>query len=153
MTSLLSPPASLKETLLRELHAVKIRRAIYEAAASPSHPPASKRRPCWGIPSPTRKGDIVRSRGEQIIADFLFKHQIPYEYEPQIALGEQRLHPDFYLLGADVYIEYWGVTGDPYYAKKKGQKLALYQQYSIAVISLYQTDLPYLALIFDVDGS
>ncbi|MBK6930931.1 MAG: ATP-dependent helicase [Saprospirales bacterium] len=51
-------------------------------------------------------GARVRSKSEQYIADFLFRHNIPYEYEPQIQVKDFPFRPDFYIPAANLYIEH-----------------------------------------------
>ncbi len=63
----------------------------------------------------TLRGEHVRSIGERIIADFLFVHHVPYNYEAkaswaQVGSGRSGYHPDFTLLETGVCIEYWGVN-------------------------------------------
>ena len=63
----------------------------------------------------TLRGEHVRSIGERIIADFLFLHQVPYEYEAKaswalVGAGRDAYHPDFRLAGIDAYVEYWGLN-------------------------------------------
>lgn len=145
MNRMLSPPLSLKKILLRELWKAKVRLAIFKVLSPPPTHTGSNGRQQFGIASRTQKGDIVRSRAESQIADFLFQHDISYVYEPEITLGTQTLHPDFYLLDEDVYLEYWGLVPDPRYVEKMWKKLNLYQAFQIRVISLFQGDLSHLS--------
>jgi DNA helicase-4 len=68
----------------------------------------------------TRKGDVVKSRSEVHLADWLFYNGVEYCYEApyriDTASAEHRQYkPDFYLPGADVYLELWGLNaqGEP----------------------------------------
>jgi DNA helicase-4 len=56
-------------------------------------------------------GQLVQSRGEKWIADFLFEHGIWYEYERVYAWGQEIYRPDFsvYHLQHDCVIEHWAV--------------------------------------------
>ncbi|GLO60565.1 hypothetical protein MACH09_10730 [Vibrio sp. MACH09] len=59
------------------------------------------------------KGEQVKSYGEVVIANWLFRKGINYEYEPSyridVSTDEYRqYHPDFYLPDYDIYIEYYG---------------------------------------------
>ncbi|TKF74941.1 AAA family ATPase [Vibrio kanaloae] len=59
------------------------------------------------------KGDPVKSYGEVVIANWLFRNGINYEYEASYRFDvstEQyrQYHPDFYLPDHDIYIEYYG---------------------------------------------
>lgn len=65
----------------------------------------------------TYKGDIVRSHGERMIADWLFLHGVPYEYErPYIhdtvdpEHGQYR--PDFFYPEINTWHEHWGIGAD-----------------------------------------
>ncbi|MHB8587116.1 MAG: UvrD-helicase domain-containing protein [Thermoplasmatota archaeon] len=65
----------------------------------------------------TLRGEQVRSFGEQIIADFLFRHKVPYTYEAnanwaEVGRGRRAYCPDFRLDVQDrpiTYIEHWGI--------------------------------------------
>ena len=79
----------------------------------------------------TLGGETVRSRGEKIIADFLFEHGIEYEYErafypkslkeyaeddeygknKQRLMEYEKILSDFYLTDYDYVWEHWGITG------------------------------------------
>ena len=66
------------------------------------------------------KGDTVKSFEECEIANFLYIHGVPYEYEApyehDTATREHRQYkPDFYLPGPGIYIEHFGIdaNGNP----------------------------------------
>lgn len=54
----------------------------------------------------TLKGEKVRSKSEQYIADWLFRHSIKYQYEPTVHFKDFPIRPDFYIPEADVFIEH-----------------------------------------------
>lgn len=63
----------------------------------------------------TIKGEIVKSKGEAIIANFLYKNGIEYEYEKiyKDFMPERKIYlPDFTLSlgGLPVYLEYFGLS-------------------------------------------
>lgn len=63
----------------------------------------------------TIKGEIVKSKGEAIIANFLYKNGIEYEYEKiyKDFMPERKIYlPDFTLSlgGSPVYLEYFGLS-------------------------------------------
>lgn len=65
----------------------------------------------------TLKGEIVRSQGERLVADWLFYNGVEYEYERpyqhDVADAEHRQYtPDFYYPTIDVYHEHWAVDED-----------------------------------------
>ncbi len=51
-------------------------------------------------------GTKVRSKSEQAIADWLYRHNIPFEYEPQLHVADFSFRPDFYIPAANLYIEH-----------------------------------------------
>lgn len=62
----------------------------------------------------TLKGTEVKSRAEKLIADFLFTHQVEYQYEARASWADSAADkagytPDFYLPNYDLYIEHWGI--------------------------------------------
>ena len=61
----------------------------------------------------TLKRDQVKSRGEKYIADFLFEHDIGYQYEKAYRWGNRAYRPDFTLsdleMDVSVIIEHWGI--------------------------------------------
>ena len=68
----------------------------------------------------TLHGEVVRSRGEQLIANWLFYNGVEYEYEPSYIIDTSDAHhrqyrPDFYFPAIDVYLEHWAVdeNGEP----------------------------------------
>jgi DNA helicase-4 len=57
----------------------------------------------------------VKSISERDIGNFLFLHNIQFEYEPLVewvdeSEEDKEYHPDFYLPEYDVYIEHWGLN-------------------------------------------
>ena len=59
----------------------------------------------------TLKCEQVKSHGEKYIADFLFEHDIKYQYEKVHGWGNGTYRPDFTLLDLEmeVVIEHWGI--------------------------------------------
>lgn len=78
----------------------------------------------------TMKGERVRSKSEQIIADHLNTNGIPYKYECPINFGDFIMHPDFTILRLsdrkEVYYEHFGRMDDPEYAENSVRKLTVY---------------------------
>jgi superfamily I DNA/RNA helicase len=54
----------------------------------------------------TLDGTKVRSKSEQFIADWFYRHSIKYEYEPLLNIKDFSFHPDFYIPDANLYIEH-----------------------------------------------
>ncbi len=57
-------------------------------------------------PYVTLAGDNVRSKSERTIADWLYRHNIKYQYEPKVNFKDFEFQPDFYLPEADLYLEH-----------------------------------------------
>ena len=54
----------------------------------------------------TLDGTKVRSKSEQFIADWFYRHSIKYEYEPLLNVKDFHFQPDFYIPQANLYIEH-----------------------------------------------
>ena len=75
----------------------------------------------------TIKGELVKSKGEALIANFLFCNNIDYEYEklyPHMLESNKTYKPDFTLNlgGENIYIEYFGLSN------YKADKLQRYEK-------------------------
>lgn len=62
----------------------------------------------------TLNNDVVKSRGELLIANWLFYNGVNYRYEEpyKIATADsshRQYHPDFYFPDIDVYLEHWAL--------------------------------------------
>ena len=68
----------------------------------------------------TLRGEKVRSKSEQSIADWLFRHSIGYQYEPQINIKDFDFKPDFYIEDANIYLEH--VSNKSYPSKNKAEQ-------------------------------
>ena len=65
-------------------------------------------------PLKTYQGEIVKSKQELLIANYLFTHGIKYQYEtrypfPTEDVDHRPYHPDFYLVDYDIYYEHFGI--------------------------------------------
>jgi len=84
----------------------------------------------------TKRGELVRSKSEAIIADILYELDIPYHYEKALFLknGEVRF-PDFTLYnketGTEIYFEHFGLLDERDYLKASLKKLDEYQKNNI----------------------
>lgn len=78
----------------------------------------------------TQKGERVRSKSEQIIADHLYANGIPYKYESPLHVGNKIFHPDFTILKlsdrSEIYYEHLGKMGDRDYASGSINRLNIY---------------------------
>jgi superfamily I DNA/RNA helicase len=54
----------------------------------------------------TLDGTKVRSKSEQFIADWFYRHSIKYEYEPLLNVKDFPFRPDFFIPDANLYIEH-----------------------------------------------
>lgn len=96
----------------------------------------------------TAHGERVRSKSEVIIADTLFRYNIPYRYEFPITLkrinpddirrdfsNSITLYPDFLCLNTrtrtEFYWEHFGLMDDPDYSNNAAGKLRLYTENGI----------------------
>lgn len=68
----------------------------------------------------TLNNEVVKSRGEQMIANWLFYNGIQYVYEAAYAIDtadaqHRQYHPDFYFPAANAYLEHWALDakGEP----------------------------------------
>ncbi len=68
----------------------------------------------------TLDGTKVRSKSEQFIADWFYRHSIKYEYEPLLNVKDFSFNPDFYVPEADLYIEH--VSNKSYVMKNKEEQ-------------------------------
>lgn len=97
----------------------------------------------------TIKGELVKSKGEAIIANFLFMHQIPYYYEKiyeELLNNHTPYHPDFTLNlnGENIYIEYFGLASSSdnelnRYRKNMKEKLSYHEKHKNKLIAITAT--------------
>lgn len=88
----------------------------------------------------TARGDLVRSKSENIIADTLSRMHVPYRYEYPLELTAERgqkitIHPDFMCLNLktreEFFWEHFGMMDNPEYSEQTVQKLSLYAKNGI----------------------
>jgi len=89
----------------------------------------------------TRSGVKVQSHGEERIADYLYDCGLDFDYDKPFYFDGILMRPDFYLPDRKVFIEYWGMKGDPKYEERKKKKLSLYRQTGANLISVYPKDI------------
>ena len=91
-------------------------------------------------------GHIVKSISEQVIDDWLCEQGIFHAYETPLDIGEEKpLKPDFCLKnylgkGNDVYIEFFGLKGQPKYDEQTAYKMKHYIKKKITLVCLYPSD-------------
>ncbi|MGN0734810.1 MAG: hypothetical protein ACI4LP_03230 [Anaerovoracaceae bacterium] len=83
----------------------------------------------------TSRGEKMRSKGEVVIAELMYKHKVPFRYEPVIHIGKFTLSFDFTPLRTrDFKVFYWehcGMPHDAEYMKKHKWKLEMYESQGI----------------------
>ncbi len=93
-------------------------------------------------------GRKVRSRAEWLISDFLFNNKVRTVYEQTIYYKEngedKTLHPDFYLLDYNVYIEYNELKNKSYLESKEYTQ-KIYDKLGKKVITMTDKDLEDMA--------
>jgi len=71
----------------------------------------------------TLNGTKVRSKSEQYIADWLYRHSIKFEYEPNVNFKDFDFRPDFFVPEANLYIEHLSDKSHP--TKNKEQQFTI----------------------------
>ena len=79
-------------------------------------------------------GTKVRSKSEQFIADWFYRHSIKYEYEPLLNVTDFSFHPDFYIPQADLYIEH--VSDKSYPMKDKEEQ---FQKGNLLLVKTFES--------------
>ena len=72
----------------------------------------------------TLNGTKVRSKSEQYIADWFYRHNIPFVYEPTVNFKDFDFKPDFFIPDANLYIEHVSDKSYPTQAKEEQFKKA-----------------------------
>lgn len=95
------------------------------------------RRTSRGTQCIAKDGHVCLSLGEKTIDDFLYSHGIPHEKEPHYPEGNFR--GDFLVNG--IFIEYFGLMGNPDYDAKTRLKQRICKKHRIKLVSIYPSDL------------
>ena len=95
------------------------------------------RRTSRGTQCLAKDGHVCLSLGEKTIDDLLYSRGIAHEKEPPYP--ERNFRADF--LVGDVFIEYFGLKGDPDYDAKTKVKQRICKKHGIRLISIYPSDL------------
>ena len=104
-----------------------------------------------------KNGNMVRSKSERTISDFLTEHNIEHAYEKPIRINSYKyntLHPDFYIpfvvthtkrFIKNIYIEHWGLDKKhkdyQKYIKIKKEKIEIYKKLGITLICTDEKDM------------
>ena len=98
----------------------------------------------WPTPYRTKDGHRVRSRGEQMIDDYLYECGIVHAYEREVKNIKEKVLSDFFIPakndGEPVYIEYWGKE-DEKYDLRKNEKIDIYRNNNLNLIQLNNEDI------------
>ncbi len=76
--------------------------------------------PNYEKPYTSLNGTKVRSKSEQYISNWLYRHSIKFEYEPSVNFRDFDFKPDFFIPEANLYIEH--VSKISYPTKKKEEQ-------------------------------
>lgn len=99
---------------------LKLKRYILDYIIYKVHKQEEKFFPKGGKYFSSLDGVKVRSKSEQFIADWFYRHSIKYEYEPLLNVKDFAFHPDFYIPAANLYIEH--VSDKSYSTKDKEEQ-------------------------------
>lgn len=88
----------------------------------------------------TTDGHYVRSRGEVMIANFLFRNKIRFIYEKRVCKDGEEYYPDFFLVDQGIYVEYWG-SEDKDYVNTKNKKKDFYRKNKLVLIEIDNKDI------------
>lgn len=95
------------------------------------------RRTSRGTQCLAKDGHVCLSLGEKTIDDFLYAQGVIHEKEPPYPEGNYRA--DF--LVGDVFVEYFGLKGNPDYDAKTRLKKRICKRHGIRLISIYPSEL------------
>lgn len=90
--------------------------------------------------------DLVKSRAELVVANWLFHHGFKFIYEKKTDTKE-RVISDFYLVDFEIYIEFWGLN-TPKYLKRKAKKVKIYKKHRLKLIQMNDESLKDLNAFF-----
>lgn len=85
----------------------------------------------------TESGVKVRSKYERRCADFFTRHEVKFQYEPQILLGGRQFRPDFFLPEHELFVEICGYGHMPHYRDRVRQKQELYEQHGMRAVFVH----------------
>ncbi len=105
----------------------------------------------------TGSGNLMRSKSERFIGDFLEEKQRVYRYEPKISIEGRDVYPDFMVLKPDgevVIWEHFGLMNSAEYADRTMRKLQDYRKNGFVqhhnLICTYEEDLRNKEVLEDI---
>lgn len=104
---------------------IALKRYILDFLIDKIHIPNRKGAPVYGGKFYTSlNGTRVRSKSEQYIADWLYRHNIKFEYEPRVNFQDFDFKPDFFIPEANLYLEHVSDKSYPMSGKEQQFKIA-----------------------------
>jgi hypothetical protein len=85
----------------------------------------------------TESGVKVRSQYEKRCADYLFRNEIKFQYEPLMLLGGRQFRPDFFLPEYNLFLEICGYGHMPFYRDHTAHKQLVYRERGLQSIFLH----------------
>lgn len=105
----------------------------------------------------TESGNLMRSKSERFIGDFLEGKQRVYRYEPKISIEGRYIYPDFMVLKPDSEIVIWehlGLMNNAEYADRMMRRLQDYRKNGFVqhrnLICTYEEDLRNKEMLEDI---
>lgn len=94
----------------------------------------------------TLAGDFVKSHGEKVIANLLFEHDVPYQYERAHYFDGIPYRPDFTVPlspNSGLIIEYFGLAGKAAYDRQTQEKIKYWEgRKNWVLYEVYPKDIP-----------
>ena len=85
----------------------------------------------------TESGVRVRSKYEQRCADYLYRENIRFEYEPLMLVGGRQVRPDFYLPDYNLFLEICGYGHMPYYKSRISRRQRLFRELGLSAVFIH----------------
>lgn len=95
----------------------------------------------------TEDGHRVKSQGELLIDNWLFNNKILHAYGYYVQKAGEAHACDFYIPQHDIYVEYWGMIGNPKYDESRKSRLRFYQANHLKLLQIFPRDLSALSEI------
>jgi len=113
---------------------LRLKRYILDYIVDKIHKNETRYLPKDGKYFTSLNGTKVRSKSEQFIADWFYRHSIKYEYEPLLNVKDFAFHPDFYIPEANLYIEH--ISDKSYPIKEKEEQ---FKKGNLLLVKTYES--------------
>lgn len=142
--------AKLEETMAEKYSSLDFERIIYSEIEQDWYRNRKSQNPYMreNLIYATESGNLMRSKSERFIGDFLEKKRMMYRYEPKISIEGRDIYPDFMVLkpnGEIVIWEHLGLMNNAEYADRMMRKLQDYRRNGFVqhrnLICTYEEDL------------